>query len=54
MLGPIGVDCRSRRSSSSDLLASCVVLNVVLMVLTSHSVNPLDQGKWGNEVTWSM
>ena len=34
MLGPMGVDCRSRRSYLSDLPASCVVLRMALMVLT--------------------
>ena len=47
MLGPMGVDYRSRMSSLGDLPASCVVLSVVLMVLIWHSMNSLDQGKWG-------
>ena len=34
MLDPMGVDCRSRRSSLSDLLASYIVLSAFLMVLT--------------------
>ena len=45
MLGLMGVDCRSRRSSSSDLLAFCVVLSVVLMVLTWHVNEPIGLGK---------
>ena len=54
MLGLMGVYCRSMRRSSSIFLDSCEVLSVVLRVLTSHSVNPFDLGKWGDEVTWSM
>ena len=34
MLGPMGVDCRSRNRSSNNLPASCVVLSVVLNIFT--------------------
>ena len=44
MLGPIGVECRSRRRSSSVLPDSCVVLSMALMVLTWCSMKPLDLG----------
>ena len=54
MLGPIGVQCRSRRSFSSDLPKSWVVLSAFLMVLTCHLMKPLDIGKWGEEVIWSI
>ena len=50
MLGLIGVECRTRGSSSSDLLDSWMVHNAVLMVLTCHLMKPLDLGKWGEEV----
>ena len=51
--GPV-VYHRSRRRSLSDLPASFAVLSVVLMVLTWCTMNPLDWGKWGEEVIWSM
>ena len=54
MLGPIGIEHRSKRSSSSDLPESWVLLSVVLMVLTCHSMKPLDLRKWGKEVIWSI
>ena len=54
MLGPIGVECKSKRSSSSDLWDSWLVFSVVLMILTWHSVKLLDLRKCGDEVTWSM
>ena len=50
ILGPIRVDHRSKRRSSSDFLDSWVVLSAVLMVLTWNSIRPLDLGKWGDEV----
>ena len=34
MLGPIGIEHRSRRRSSSVLPDSCVILSMVLMALT--------------------
>ena len=54
MFGPIGVNHRSSRRSSSNLCDSGAVLSAVLMVHTWHSVNPLDLGKWGDEVMWFM
>ena len=54
MLGPMGVDCRSRSRSSRLFLESWDVLNTVLMVQTYHSIKPLDLVKWGEEVTWCM
>ena len=45
MLGPIGVDLRSRRISSRGFFAVKAVFSTVLMVLTWHSVKPLDLGK---------
>ena len=54
IFGPIGVDCKSSRRSPTDLPASWVVLRVVFKVLTSLSINPLDQGKCGEDVVWSM
>ena len=53
MLGPMGVDCRSRRSSFSDLPASCVVLTMVLIVLTltfNVSIGPGEVGGRGDMV----
>ena len=52
-LGPMVVEHRSKRSSSSDLPDSHVVLSAVLMVLTCHWMKPLD---WEivEEVMWSM
>ena len=54
MLGPIRVDCRSSSMSASDFCESGVVLSTVLMVLIWHLVNPLDLGKCGEEVRWSI
>ena len=47
ILGLMGVECRSRRSSSSELPDSCVVLYTVFMVLTCHLIKPLAQGSGG-------
>ena len=54
MLGPIRVDHRSRRRSSIVFFDSCMVLSMVLMVLTHLSMIPLDLGKLGDQVMWSM
>ena len=50
-VGTRGVEHRSKTRSFSIFLDSCEVLSVVLRILTCHSVNPLDVGKWGDEVT---
>ena len=50
ILGPIGVDLRSNRTASRDLLDGKAVLSPVLMVLTCLSIKPLDLGKCGEEV----
>ena len=53
MLGQMGLTiCKGGLLASS--WESCAVLGVVFSVLTCHSVNPLDLGKYGDEVTWSM
>ena len=52
MLGPIGVECRSKRSSSSDLQDSWLVLSTVFTVLTWCSMKLLDLEKCGDEVIW--
>ena len=52
MLGPIGVEHRPRRSSSSVFIDSFVVCSTVLTVLTQHLMKLLDLGKWGDEVMW--
>ena len=54
ILGLMGVDCRSRRRSSSDLPAFCIVFRAVFRVLTCQSMKPLYWGKCGEEVVWSM
>ena len=54
MLGLIGVEHRSRSSSSSDLPEYLVVLSTVLMVLTCHLMKPLDPGRVDKEVIWSI
>ena len=51
LLGLFGVDQRSSRMSSRGLSESWPVLSAVLMILTCHSVNPLDLRKWGE--MWS-
>ena len=50
ILGPIGVDVRSNRTTSRDLLNGEAMLSTVLMVLTYLSIKPLDLGKCGEEV----
>ena len=54
MLGLIGVDLRSSRTSSRGFFAALAVLSTVLMVLTCCSMKPLDLGKWGEDVECSM
>ena len=53
-VGPIGVDLRSSRTSSRGFFAICAVLGTVLMVLTCHSMKPLDLGKWREDGECSM
>ena len=54
MLGPVRVEHRSRQSASSDLPESWVVLCAVLMVLICHLMKPLELGKLGEELIWSI
>ena len=53
IFGSMGVDCRSSRSSS-NVLASWLVLRVVLSVFTCNSMKPLNWQKWGEDLVWSM
>ena len=50
MMGPNGVNQMSRRASSRGFFESWPVLSTVLMVWTCHSMNPLDLGKWAEDV----
>ena len=54
MLGPTGVDLRSKRTSSRGFFAVRAVLSAVLTVLTQHSMKPLDLGNWWEDVECSM
>ena len=47
MLGLIRVDLRSSRTSLRGFSAVWAVLSAVLMVLTCHSMMPLDFGEMG-------
>ena len=54
MLDLIEVDLRSSRTLSRGFINERAVLSAVLMVLTCHSIKPLDLGKWGDEVECYM
>ena len=51
MLGPIRVNLRSSRTLSMGFFDIWSVLSAVLMVLTCHSMKPLNLEKW--EMRWS-
>ena len=54
MLGPIGVNQRSSRTSSTGFFDAWAVLSTVFMVHTCHSMKLFDLGKWVEDVKCSM
>ena len=50
----IGIDLRSRKTFSRGFFAIRSALSTVLMVLTWHSMKPLDLGKWWEDVECPM